>query len=61
MIVTMRHVRAAGMCSEGAREFCKRYEINWLDFLKNGIEAERLRHIDNALLQQVLKVAENGR
>lgn len=61
MIVTMRHVRAAGMCSEGAREFCKRYDIDWSDFIKNGIDAERLKGIDNALLQQVLKVAENGR
>jgi len=59
--VTMRHVRAAGMCSSGAREFFKRYNLNWQDFLKNGIPAKTLIEIGDAMALQVVKVAENGR
>lgn len=61
MIVTMRHVRAAGMCSYGAREFFKRNNLNWTDFLKQGIDVETLRKTNDAMALQVIKVAENGR
>lgn len=59
--VTMRHVRAAGMCSYGAREFFKRYDLDWSEFLRNGIPAETLIKIGDAMALQVVKVAENGR
>ena len=61
VIVRMVHVRAAGMCSSGARVFCERHNIDWADFLKNGIEVEKLIGIDDELLKQVIKAAENGR
>ena len=59
--VTMRHVRAAGMCSYGAREFFKRHNLSWQDFLKNGIPIADLVKTKDAMALQVVKVAEDGR
>lgn len=42
MIITMRDVRAAKMCSGGARRWAARHGVDWLDFVQNGIEAERI-------------------
>jgi hypothetical protein len=60
-IVTIKHVRAAGMCASGARNFCKLYGFNWSEFIKNGVPIAEIEHIDNALIKQVIEVARNGR
>lgn len=62
MIITMRHIRAAQICSTGVRDFCDRYSINYNDFLKNGIEEELLllKHTD-AIILEIIKVAHNGK
>lgn len=61
MIITMKDVRAAGMCSYGARKFCQKYNIDWQEFLKNGIDANELLKTKDGMAEQVVKVAENGR
>lgn len=61
LIVKMSHIRQAKMCSGGAREFFARHELDWQDFLKNGIDAEALRKTGDAMALKVVKVAENGR
>lgn len=61
VIVTIKHVRAAGMCASGARDFCKTNGYNWSEFIKNGIPVEQIEHINNALIKQVIKAAKNGR
>ena len=35
--VTMRHVRAAKLCSRGARAWFIQYKLDYNDFLANGI------------------------
>lgn len=56
-IVTMRHVRQAGMCARGARAFAKKYELDWSSFLKNGIPASKLEATGDALALKVVEVA----
>lgn len=62
VIVTMRHIRKAEMCSGGARAFFLRHGLDWSLFLKQGIEAEKLAATGDAMALQVVKVAreENG-
>lgn len=60
MIITIKHIKAAGMCSSGARLFAKNNGFDWSDFVKNGIPIEKLP-TDNALVNQVLEVAKNGK
>ena len=57
MIVIMRDMRAAKICSRGAREFFKRHGLDWSGFLKNGIEAEKLEATGDAMALKVVEVA----
>jgi len=57
IVVTMTDVRAAKMCSGGARAFFKRYELDWQDFLKNGISSKVLIELGDPMALQVVEVA----
>lgn len=58
-LVTMKHVRQAGMCSSGARKFFESRGLNWSDFLKNGIESEKIVATGDGMALKVVEVA-NG-
>lgn len=57
VMVTMRDIRAAKMCSRGTRAFFQRHNLDWSSFLKNGIEAEKLEDTNDAMALQVVEVA----
>ena len=42
VVVTMAHVRKAGICSAGARAWFRTHGLTWSDFVANGIEIERV-------------------
>lgn len=53
----MRDIRAAKMCSSGAREFFKRHGLGWQDFLKHGVDSEVLEKTGDAMALKVVEVA----
>lgn len=57
MIITMRDIRAAKMCSRGARKFFERHGLDWGAFVKSGISAEKLEATGDAMAIQVVEVA----
>jgi len=57
LIVTMKDIRAANMCSNGPRQFFKRHGLDWSDFLSNGIPASKLLATGDAMARQVVEVA----
>lgn len=57
LIVRMNDVRAARMCSGGARAFFERHGLDWSKFLKEGIPAEQLVATGDAMALQVVEVA----
>ena len=59
-MTTVRHCDLASIkfCNRGARQFFERHGLDWSDFLKNGIDAAAVEHIDDAMLQ---KVVDNAR
>ncbi len=59
--VYMKDVRAATMCSRGGRAWFKKHNLDWMDFLKNGIEISRLEKIDDAMCARVVEVARGRR
>jgi len=61
IIVTMKDVRAAKLCSGGSRKFCERNGIDWNDFLENGIRASELLKIDSAIMVDLVEVARGRR
>ena len=58
VILTMTHVRAAGMCSRGARDIAHRVGIPWQEFLDEGVDVDRLRDLDDAMVQEVIRLVE---
>lgn len=65
MIVRVDHVRACRLCFSGARKWFAANNLDWRDFLENGLSAEILRATGDPFALQVIAVAEqeasNGR
>lgn len=57
MIIRMRDIRAAGMCSRGARAWFIKYGFDWADFLKNGIDSDRVLSTGDIQGLRVVEVA----
>jgi hypothetical protein len=57
LIITMKDVRAAKMCSSGARAFFQKHNLDWKDFLENGITAKRVAETNDAMALRVIEVA----
>lgn len=58
VIVTRQDMITASQCSCGGREFFARHGLDWSDFLKNGIDANKLREINDEMVNQVILIAE---
>lgn len=60
-IIRMRDIRGAGLCSSGAREFFKAHDIEWSNFLKNGVPLSTIAAIDDYQAAKVVRFVQNGR
>lgn len=56
-LVYMRHIRAAKYCSAGTRAFFKKHDLDYQDFLKNGIMHEKLLGTGDAMAAKVVEIA----
>lgn len=61
MIITMRDVRAAKMCSRGARAWFVRHGLDWAAFLREGIQDDVLLATGDAMAIRVVEVARGER
>lgn len=57
MLIRMEHVRAANLCSRGARAWFKRYNLNYNLFLTQGYPEATILGTGDALGQIVVDVA----
>ena len=57
MIITMSDVRAAQMCSRGARAFAERHGIDWRQFVSVGIQSETLEATADPMALRIVEVA----
>jgi hypothetical protein len=59
--VSMQDVRAAGFCSKGARELATRLDLDWNEFITNGLPVEAFEpHKDQYHVKKLLEV-HNGK
>lgn len=58
LIVTIDHVRAAGMCVQGTRMWFKRHGLDFCAFLRDGCDADTLLSTGDAM---ALRVVEHAR
>lgn len=60
-----RHIRAAKICMSGSREFFSKHDLNWTDFLENGIAVRKLEEIGDPIALRAAREAveeeQNGR
>lgn len=61
ILVTMADVRAAKMCSRGARAFFQRHNLDWQTFIKVGLPIEVIEATGDAMALQVCEVARGRR
>ena len=59
MKIYIRHIRAAGYCrKEGVKPFFDARNWCWLDFLQNGIDAQKLIDTNDAMALRVVEIAQ---
>mgnify|MGYP000619193081 CR=1 FL=1 len=54
MKITMRDLRACNMCSRGARKFFERHNLDWNDFIKNGVDCDVVAKTKDAMAMKVV-------
>lgn len=57
VLVTIAHVRAAGMCVHGARAFFARHGLDFRAFLRDGIPAQVLLATGDAMAARAVAQA----
>lgn len=57
MIVIYADLRACNFCSRGARDWFKRHNLNYLDFVQNGLHESVLAATGDALAIRVIEQA----
>ena len=57
IMVSMRHVRAADLCSRGSRNWFEKYGLSWNEFLTTGISADRILATGDAFAVRVVDIA----
>lgn len=57
LIVTIDHVRAAGMCVQGTRMWFKRHGLDFHTFLREGYDADTLLSTGDAMAMRVVEYA----
>jgi hypothetical protein len=58
VIVTIDHVRAAGLCVHGTRTWFARQGLDFRAFLAQGLPAARLLATGDAMARRVVEVAQ---
>jgi hypothetical protein len=61
MLVTMQDIRAAKMCSRGARAFCVRHGLDWSELIKNGLDDKLIEATGDAMAIRLVEVARERR
>jgi hypothetical protein len=66
ILVHPRHIRAAKICMAGSRRFFAKHDLNWNDFIDNGIPVSVLESIGDPIALRAARQAEleagtNGR
>ena len=56
--VTIQDIRAARYCLPGVRPWFRRHGLDWQAFLDAGLPAETLRATGDALVEPVIRMAE---
>lgn len=57
MIIKPQHVRNVLFCFKGTRAFFAKYDLDYSDFLKNGIDEQKLLDLNDSMADKVVRAA----
>ena len=60
-VVTLKDVRALNHCSAGARQWFKTNNLDWMDFLKNGVPASKLLATNDVLGRKIVEATRKNK
>ena len=55
VIVTITDIRLAGHCVSGTRDWFQAYDLDFREFIRNGMDSDVLLATDDALAKQVIE------
>lgn len=55
--VFLKHCRELNYCSHGIREFCKKHHIDFITFIREGIDCDELEKINDMHTRILVKKA----
>jgi len=57
VIIKMHHAKSLNYCSRGVKHWCKQHGINYLRFVKEGVDEDVLLAIDDSMSRKVVEIA----
>lgn len=57
--VRVKHLRTAGICADGAQRWWEREGMDWRDFVRNGIAAQKLLDTADPRAVRLVEIARN--
>lgn len=60
-LVTVKDARCVKYCKNGTKEFFKRYNLDWDEFVKVGVSSKKLLDTGDAMAAEVVEVAHGRR
>lgn len=57
MVIRPQHVRDVLFCFKGTRTFFAKYNLDYSDFLKNGIDEQKLLDLNDSMANKVVRAA----
>lgn len=57
MRITIKHVSNVLYCHKGTRAFFAKYDLDYSEFLKNGIDEEELAALNDSMADKVIRGA----
>ena len=58
-IVTTNDTRALQYCNKGVRAFCQQHNIDYQNFIKNGIDESVLANLDDVMASKLIEYAKS--
>ena len=55
--VKVHHVRAVGLCGSGVRAWFREHNVDYNEFLENGLPIEQVEALNDGFAEQVCAVA----
>lgn len=62
--INVGHLRAMGYCAKGSEAYAARFGLDWKQFVKHGMLASELDHINDEPMKRLLRAVrgmKNGR